>query len=94
MPVSNSLPLSMVMGSLEKEFAPLGANSFFRIEFQFLKIDRREVLLSKIMQKHYDTVFMIFEKYPFPCCCLSFFFMKSIISGNPTVLFSVMVPFQ
>ena len=39
---------------------------------------------------------MIFEKYPLPCFFffLFFFFMKSIISGVPNVLFSVMVPFN
>ena len=64
LPVSKSLPLSIVIGSLEKEFAPSGANFFFRIEFQFWKIGRRGVveviLLCKIMEKHYDTVFMTF----------------------------------
>ena len=61
----------MVSVSLEKEFAPSGANSFFRFEFQFRKIVRREVVevvrLCKIMEKHFDTVFMICEKYPLPC---------------------------
>ena len=57
----------MVVGSLENEFALSGANSFFRTEFQLSKIDRREVveviLLSKIMEKKYDAVLVIFEKY-------------------------------
>ena len=84
----------MVIGSLEKELAPSGAISFFRIEFLFRKIDRREVveviLLSKIMEKHYNTVFMIFEKNTLTCC----FFLISIILGDPTVLFWLWFPFN
>ena len=69
---------------LQEQILSSGLNSSFE-KLADVEVDP----LYKMIEKHYRSVFMVFVDYLLPLCRL-----KSIMSGNATVSFSVLVPFQ